>query len=156
MRRDREGVVIAAPRLQGPAGMSQRLLLWLNAPEHSWLDPSDTPLAMATLLVQIVERDLRAVGLGSDAVDAVLARRFDLTQSEAAELRQSCRQVLARAPAPDLIAQLVRRYVPEPERSAMVEAAAEAWAREDKDAVLTSLIGEQLGVRLPQTPRSGP
>ena len=56
----------------------------------------------------------------------------------------------------DLIAQLVRRYVPEPERSAMVEAAAVAWAREDKDAVLTSLIGEQLGVRLPQTPRSGP
>ena len=136
--------------------MSHRLLLWLNEPDRSWLDPSDTPLAMAALIVQIAERDLPPEGVPPEAVDAVLARRFDLTRSEARELRQACHPVLARARDPGRMAGLLRRYVPEPERSAMAEAVFAAWGRDGREARIASVVGERLGVRVPQTPISGP
>ncbi|QFT62248.1 hypothetical protein SAMN05421853_104206 [Roseivivax halotolerans] len=109
--------------------MSKRLLLWLNKPDAAWLDPADTPLALGALAVHAARCDLPPDVLGSAELDTILARRFELTRREAAEMRAIC-EALATAVRPgEDLARLISAHVPEVERRSLADCMSEEVRR---------------------------
>lgn len=101
--------------------MSKRLLMWINAPHAGWLDPADTPLALATLAVHAANRDLPDALIGPPELDRILARRFDLTRAEASEMRATCEALARAVRSGEELAQLVSCHVPENERRLLAD-----------------------------------
>ncbi|ETX30044.1 TerB family tellurite resistance protein [Roseivivax isoporae] len=101
--------------------MSARLILWASHPDAAWLDPADTPLALGALLVLMAREELAALLPAADRIDEVLARRYDLTRSEAAEMRRACEDVARRLPDGPAYMRLVQAHVCAAERAALAQ-----------------------------------
>ncbi len=99
--------------------MSTRLNLWLSAPHAAWLDPADTPLVLATLLVCMNRHDALAGQLCTGQIDAILALRYDLTLAEAADLRLASETCAKAAPQMETLAGMIRVHVPRSELIAL-------------------------------------
>ncbi|MCR8549862.1 TerB family tellurite resistance protein [Salipiger sp. P9] len=78
--------------------MGRNLRFWLSAPEAAPFDPGDAPVALGALLVRLARRECACLRTESAAIDAILARRYDLTAQEAAEMRETCERIEAAAP----------------------------------------------------------
>ncbi|MHA6325422.1 tellurite resistance TerB family protein [Roseivivax sp. CAU 1753] len=114
--------------------MSKRLLYWLNAPHAAWLDPADTPMALAALAIHTAKRDLPDALIGASEMDSILARRFDLTRREAAEMRASCEDLARAVRSGEELARLVTSHVPEGERKLLAECMSEEVRRRHPDS----------------------
>lgn len=101
--------------------MSSRLIYWATMPEMAWLDPADTPVALGTLTVRAASGELSELLPAAERIDAVLARRYDLTAAEAAEMRRVCEDVASAVPPGGSYARLVTEHVPAEERRAFAE-----------------------------------
>ncbi|WP_146587644.1 hypothetical protein [Puniceibacterium confluentis] len=97
--------------------MSSRLHHWLSAPNAAWLDPADTPLAMATLLVRMARDNTLADLLRPSQIDHILAQRYDLTLAEAGDMRRASEGCATVAPRTEALARLMRLNVPQSERA---------------------------------------
>ncbi|SLN68139.1 hypothetical protein ROJ8625_03524 [Roseivivax jejudonensis] len=95
--------------------MSIRLIFWASRPDQAWLDPADTPLALGALAVRLDDTRLFS------RIDDALARRYDLTRREAAEMRRACEEIAAHLPEPPHYESLVARHVPAEERAAFAQ-----------------------------------
>lgn len=133
--------------------MSARLLYWLNAPDVAWLDPADTPLALGTLALMVAEAQPGSGLAAPGAIDRVLARRYDLTRREAAEMRGACDRVARGAPALAVYGALIRAHVPEPERRAFLTALAATLAETMPDT--GAALGAAFGI-VADAPRLSP
>jgi hypothetical protein len=87
-------------------------------PNYGWLDPADTPLALGALAVRLARQDLAPLALDSARIDAALAHRYDLTRSEAEEMRRACEEVAAAVPPGSGYSRLVAQHVAADERDA--------------------------------------
>ena len=101
--------------------MSSRLIYWATMPEMAWLDPADTPVALGTLAVRAARAELAELLPVAECIDAVLARRYDLTAAEAAEMRRVCEDVASAVPCGRTYERLVTEHVPAEERRAFAE-----------------------------------
>ncbi|SIS67911.1 hypothetical protein SAMN05421759_102304 [Roseivivax lentus] len=128
--------------------MSKRLLMWINAPHAGWLDPADTPMALATLAVHAAERDLPDALIGPTELDRILARRFDLTRTEASEMRASCEALARAVRSGEELARLVMSHVPEDERRSLADCMnAELRGRHPDATRLERTLSARFGLR---------
>lgn len=77
------------------------------------------PLALGALLVRVARADKYYVLQEVQAIDQILAWRYDLTLAEAAELRHQCETAEQDAPDVERFARLLREAVPYGERLAI-------------------------------------
>ncbi|NDV98677.1 hypothetical protein G0A00_05180 [Yangia sp. PrR002] len=118
--------------------MPRGLKFWMAAPEATPLEPCDVPLALGALLLRAAaEAQGQPPLLRVSVVDAVLARRHELTPREAAEMRISCQAVAAAAPDTACFAALLARAVGYRERLALAHCLYEVMA--DAEAPAASL-----------------
>ncbi len=131
--------------------MSKRLLLWINAPHAGWLDPADTPLALATLAIHAAKRDLPDALIGPPELDRILARRFDLTRREASEMRATCEALARAVRSGEELARLVTCHVPESERRSLADCmSAEVRGRHPDSPRLERTLSARFGLRTPE------
>ncbi|MBE9636522.1 TerB family tellurite resistance protein [Salipiger mangrovisoli] len=104
----------------------------MAAPEATPLEPCDVPLALGALLLRAAaEAQEQTPLIGVALVDAVLARRHELTPREAAEMRLSCQAVAAAAPDTACFAAMLARAVAYRDRLALAHCLCEVMAGSD-------------------------
>lgn len=109
--------------------MPRGLKFWMAAPEATPLEPCDVPLALGALLLRAAaEAQQQRPLIGVSLVDAVLARRHELTRREAAEMRLSCQAVAAAAPDTACFAAMLARAVGYRDRLALAHCLCEVMA----------------------------
>ncbi|GGG62479.1 hypothetical protein GCM10011415_05970 [Salipiger pallidus] len=106
--------------------MGRNLRFWLGAPRTAPFDPGDTPLALGALLLRAQRSDFPEIIGGIVPLEAVLARRYDLTTAEAAEMREACERVEAAAPPGPWFAELLHEVIDPAQRQAMALSLLEA------------------------------
>ena len=112
--------------------MARGLKFWMAAPEATPLEPCDVPLALGALLLRAAAEAQGAPPLSGVAlVDAVLARRHELTQREAAEMRLTCQAVAAAAPDTACFAAMLARAVGYRDRLALAHCLCDVMAGSD-------------------------
>jgi uncharacterized tellurite resistance protein B-like protein len=120
--------------------LGRGLRYWLAAPEASPLDPCDVPVALGALLLRAAASDYRDV-LGEAAlIDAVLARRHDLTAAEAAEMRATCEAVAVWAPETAIFAALLCEAVAYRDRLALALCLCDVLAADPAALVLAEAV----------------
>ncbi|WP_353471381.1 hypothetical protein PVT71_08610 [Salipiger sp. H15] len=104
----------------------------MAAPEATPLEPGDVPLALGALLLRAAaEAQEHSPLIGVALVDAVLARRHELTRREAAEMRLACQAVAAAAPDTACFAAMLARAVTYRDRLALAHCLCEVMAATD-------------------------
>ncbi|ETX15446.1 hypothetical protein OCH239_16630 [Roseivivax halodurans JCM 10272] len=137
--------------------MSSRLIYWATMPEMAWLDPADTPVALGTLTVRAASGELADLLPEAEHIDAVLARRYDLTATEAAEMRRVCEHVASAVPCGRTYARLVTENVPAEERRAFAESLLHVAAEGRTDPWTAASVARAFGlpdVALPHARRA--
>ncbi|MBN9889424.1 TerB family tellurite resistance protein [Salipiger abyssi] len=99
--------------------MGRNLRFWLTAPDAAPFDPGDAPVALGALLVRLSRSHLTCALAAPPVIDAILARRYDLTAQEAAEMRETCERVERAAPDTSRFAAILRAAVDYHERRAL-------------------------------------
>lgn len=101
--------------------MGRNLRFWLTAPQAAPFDHADAPLALGALLLRAARSDHVGLFAGPGTVGAILARRYDLTALEAAEMLEACARVEAAAPSGSAFAVLLHAAICAAERRAMAD-----------------------------------
>ncbi|APZ51718.1 TerB family tellurite resistance protein [Salipiger abyssi] len=129
--------------------MGRNLRFWLAAPDAAPFDPGDAPVALGALLVRLSRSDLTCALAAPPVIDAILARRYDLTAQEAAEMRETCERIERAAPDTSRFAAILHAAVDYHERHALALSLWEEICREaplTDEARLTLLAQSVLGV----------
>lgn len=130
--------------------MGRNLKFWLAAPDAAPFDPGDAPVALGALLVRLARSDPACALAPPPVIDAILARRYDLTAQEAAEMREACECIERAAPDTGRFAEILRMAVDYRERHALALSLWEEMCREAQppDEARISLLAEAvLGVQ---------
>ena len=99
--------------------MGRNLRFWLAAPNAAPFDPGDAPLALGALLLRASRTDYATVFMDPLTLDALLARRYDLTVQEAAEMLEACARIEAHAPETERFAAVLCTAIDYRERLAI-------------------------------------
>lgn len=132
--------------------MGRNLRFWLATPDAAPFDPGDAPLALGALLLRAARTDYAGLFSAPATLDAILARRYDLTVTEAAEMREACERVEAAAPQDSLrFAAVLHMAVCYHERLAialsLIEVTAALGICHPDDPLLAALLQAVLGVQ---------
>ncbi len=130
--------------------MLSSLLDRLFAPAPDPLNQGDARLALSALLVRLARSDGDYAASEIAAIDAALARRYDLSDRAAAALRQEAERFEAQAPDTVRFTRAIKDAVALEDRLAVIEAAwsvvlADGGRAEEEDALMR-LIARLLGV----------
>ncbi|EPX75909.1 TerB family tellurite resistance protein [Salipiger mucosus] len=127
--------------------MARSLRYWLGAPERTQLDPGDVPLALGALLVRLARAEEGRLIREAAAIDAILARRHELTAQEALEMRETCEALAEFAPETARFAAILRVSVPYADRLSIARCLCEVMrvAGAEEEA-LVALAETVLGV----------
>jgi len=94
----------------------------LTAPDPTPLQGTDARIALGALLVRLARADGSYDAAEIAQIDAVLMQRYDLVDSEAADLRAKCEQAEAEAPDTVRFTRAIKDAVPYDDRIAVIEA----------------------------------
>ncbi len=122
----------------------------LTAPAPAPLTNSDARLALGALLVRVAKSDEHYDGMEAARIDQILARRYGLNSTEAAELRAQSEALEFEAPDTVRFTRAIKDAVPFEDRIGVIEALwdvvlADGVRDQDEDALLR-LVSNLLGV----------
>ena len=126
------------------------LLRRLTAPEPEPLPFDDARLALAALLVRIARSDGDYEAVEIDRIDAVLAKRYELSPFEVVKLRGQAEELEAEAPDTVRFTRAIKDAVPYDDRVKVIESLwdivlADGERDHEEDAILR-LVAPMLGV----------
>jgi uncharacterized tellurite resistance protein B-like protein len=126
------------------------LLRALTAPTPQAIPADDSHLALAALLVRIARSDGTYDASEVARIDAVLAKRFNLTAQAATEMRREAEQVEAEAPDTVRFTRAIKDSVAYEDREGVIEALWEVvladGVRDHEENALLRLVAPMLGV----------
>lgn len=126
------------------------LLRRLTAPEPEPLAPTDARVALAAVLVRLARADEDYATAEVAQIDAILARRYGLSEAEAVAVRKEGEVLEAEAPDTVRFTRAIKDAVPYEDResvvAAMWEIALADGERDHEEDALIRLVAPLLGV----------
>lgn len=126
------------------------LLRRLTAPDPAPLDFADARLALAALLVRIARADGHYADVEIARIEALLARRYALSPSDAAALRADAETLEEEAPDTVRFTRAIKDAVPFDDRARVIESLWEIvladGARDAEEDALLRLVAPMLGI----------
>ena len=130
--------------------MFGELLRRMTAPEPESLSCGDSRLALAALLVRIARADGSYDDSEKSRINKVLARRFDLSPFEVAEIRRNAETLESEAPDTVRFTRAIKAAVPHEDREQIMESLWEIaladGSRDHEEDALMRLVAPMLGI----------
>lgn len=126
------------------------LISRLTSPQPRTLPDADARLALTALLVRVARSDGRYDASERERIGRIVAARYALTDSAAAELRAAAEQLESEAPDTVRFTRAIKDAVPLSERIGVIEA---LWSvvmtdgrRDEEEDALMRLVASLLGL----------
>ncbi|MYA88572.1 MAG: TerB family tellurite resistance protein [Boseongicola sp. SB0662_bin_57] len=130
--------------------MFGELLRRMTAPEPESLSDDDSRLALAALLVRVARADGSYDESEKSLINKVLARQFDLTPFEVAEIRRDAETLESEAPDTVRFTRAIKATVPHEDREQIIESLWEIaladGSRDHEEDALMRLVAPMLGI----------
>ncbi len=130
--------------------MLRSLLSRLSAPEPEPLDEEDSRLALAVLMVRIARSDHEYLQEEQHVISRIISSTFDLTESEANELRREAEGLETKAPDNIRFVRAIKNSVPYEQREKVIESFWEValadGIRDHSEHGFLRLVAKLLGV----------
>ena len=130
--------------------MFRDLLRRMTAPEPETLSDDDSRLALAALLVRIARADGNYDDSEKSRINKVLAKRFDLTPFEVADIRRNAETLESEAPDTVRFTRAIKEAVPHENREQIIESLWEIalvdGARDHEEDAFMRLVAPMLGI----------